>query len=346
MSGAADLVGGALCASGLSLPAAFYNRAQGLTVSSIGIGTHRGASDDQTDAAYRAAIGESFRRGINLVDTAINYRNQRSERAVGEALRTYLTAGGRRDQITICTKGGFLMPDAIPPALQADDVAASRHSIAPLFLRDQIDRSRCNLGIATIDVYYLHNPEVQLASARKTVFQAIMRQAFEALELAVSDGKIRFYGVATWTLFHDDHVSLQGLFDLAQAIAGDEHHFRFLQVPFNLGMRDAQQRGIGGKPSLIEVAAVCGMSVLASAPILQGRLAADLPDALATAMPGLTRDSHRALQFVRSTPGIVAALVGMRRLRHVADNLALATEPLLSRDAYEACCALLDSYRA
>ena len=135
----------------------FFRGAQGLTVSSLGMGTYLGNPDEATDRAYTDAARAAFASGINFFDTAINYRHQRSERALGDALRD-----APRDEFVICTKAGFLTPGAVPDFLTAADVAGGMHSMAPDFLADQIDRSRANLGLDTIDVFYLHNPETQL----------------------------------------------------------------------------------------------------------------------------------------------------------------------------------------
>jgi aryl-alcohol dehydrogenase-like predicted oxidoreductase len=49
-----------------------------------------------------------------------------------------------------------------------------------------------------------------------------------------------------------------------------------------------------------------------------------LPDQVATALPGLSTDSQRAIQFARSAPGIASALVGMSNPSHVNENLGIA----------------------
>src|SRR5437773_2620095 len=82
-----------------------FRPAQGLTLSSIGIGTYLPTSDD---AGYAAAIAEAVRLGLNVLDTAVSYREQRSERAMGLALRTLAGEGFGRDQVVVCTKGGYL----------------------------------------------------------------------------------------------------------------------------------------------------------------------------------------------------------------------------------------------
>src|SRR5262245_43506828 len=71
-----------------------------LALSSIGIGTYLGAEDEATDRAYTAAVTRAVGSGINVVDSAVNYRCQRSERSIGTALRALLTGGRvRRDEI-------------------------------------------------------------------------------------------------------------------------------------------------------------------------------------------------------------------------------------------------------
>jgi hypothetical protein len=56
---------------------------RGLSLASVGIGTYLGPDDDATDALYEAAVELAIASGINVVDSAVNYRGQRSERAVG-----------------------------------------------------------------------------------------------------------------------------------------------------------------------------------------------------------------------------------------------------------------------
>ena len=63
--------------------------------------------------------------------------------------------------------------------------------------------------------------------------------------------------------------------------------------------------------------------------MLQGRVARGLPDQVRLALGSLSTDAQTALQFVRSTPGVTTALVGMSRVEHVEENLALAeVEPV------------------
>ena len=320
----------------------FHCPAQRLSLSGIGIGTSRGTMDGRTDAAYADAVQAALTAGVNVLDTAINYRHQRSERSVGDGLRRFIAGcGGARDEVVVCTKGGYLVPGAVTPGTLRRSEVVDGHAMAPAFLTDQIERSRRNLGLATIDVYYLHNPETQLAVLGADDFRDRLRAAFEALEQAVAHGAIRYYGTATWHGYRDGSLSLPALVEVAREVAGDRHHFRFVQLPVNFGMLEALTGPPGGGQGVLAAAADAGITVVASAALLGARLARGLPGRLADLVPGLVTDAQRSLQFVRSTPGIATALVGMRSPAHVAENLAVARVPPLPTDAFQALLAAL-----
>src|SRR5438067_9678176 len=64
----------------------------GMALSDLGIGTYLGEADEATDQAYTNAVVRSVERGVNVIDSAINYRFQRSERSIGHALRSLIAA--------------------------------------------------------------------------------------------------------------------------------------------------------------------------------------------------------------------------------------------------------------
>ena len=334
-----------------------FREVHGLMLSSIGIGTYLGQPDERTDAAYATAVVAAVESGINVADAAINYRFQRSERSIGAALVQLEAKGYTRDQLVLCTKAGYLTPDGKMPAdsnqyffqeymqrgiFSAKDIAAGSHCIAPRFLQDQISRSMANLGVNCIDVFYLHNPETQLGEISKVQFLGRIREAFYYLESAVRTGKIQFYGVATWNGFRQeararDAMQLAELGAVAKEIAGDSHHFRFVQLPFNLGMTEALTLGnqsVSGKTmTIMEAAEELNITLIASASLLQGQVASNLPEFVGEAL-GLDSDAERALQFVRSTPGVTTALIGMSRVEHVRANLRLANVAPASQEEF------------
>lgn len=332
----------------------FYRPFAGsLTASSLGIGTYLGECDDADDARYAAAIQSALGQGINLIDSAINYRCQRSERCAGAALREAIAASVvARDEVIICTKGGYVPLDGSAPAsreaylsylqetyidtgiVAADEIVGGGHSLAPSFLAHQIQRSQANLGVRTLDVYYLHNPEQQLDSVQPARFRTILRRAFALLEERVATSDIGCYGCATWNGLRTPpdtrgHLDLSELVGIARDVGGDEHHFRVVQAPVNLVMSEAVRvptQRLGGRRvvPLLQAAEELGVSVVASATLMQSRLTRALPGELRDAFPSLATDAQRAIAFVRSLPAISSALVGMRDASHVAENVAAA----------------------
>lgn len=332
------------------VPDYFRATPMSLQLSSIGVGTYLGDSTNDDDERYVAVVRRALAEGINVIDTAINYRCQRSERAVGAALERAIADGVvRRDEVVVCSKGGFVPLDGAPPAKRSDyvayvqreffdagvmrpnDVDSGGHSMAPGFLRYCIAHSRRNLGVSTIDVYYLHNPEQQLASMSPASFREHVRAAFMVFEDAVSRGEIGVYGCATWTGLRaspttKSYLDLAALVQIAREVAGDAHHFRAVQLPINLAMTEAvraptQRRADGTMTTLLEVAQDLGVSVMASASLMQGQLTQGLPAPMRELFPSMQTDAQRALAFVRSLPSLTTALVGMKTPAHLEENL-------------------------
>ncbi|TAK09584.1 aldo/keto reductase, partial [bacterium] len=203
--------------------------------------------------------------------------------------------------------------------------------------------SRKNLDVECIDIYYVHNPETQLAEASRSEFNERLLKAFEALEGAVSAGKIRMYGTATWNGYRNDpeakdYLSLAEVVEIAEKAGGENHHFKVIQLPFNLAMPEAltkkNQQVEGQMLSILEAAQTLGITIMCSASILQGQLSRNLPPVVGEVFAGLETDGQRSLQFVRSTPGAAVALVGMKQISHVEENLKVAQLPPVPWEQY------------
>lgn len=320
-----------------------------LAVSALGVGTYLGDCTDEDDEAYRATIRAAIAAGVNVFDTASNYRCQRSERAVGQAVVEAVASGEvRRDELVVCTKGGYVALDGAPPTSRAEyeawlerelfapgivareELARGGHSIAPRFLAHQLAQSLTNLGLRTIDLYYVHNPEEQLLLLDRETFRLQMRAAFALLEERALAGEIAGYGCATWLGFrvppgHRQHLTLAELVALARDVGGTTHHFRTVQLPVSLAMPEAARlatQPLGRKlVPLLEAADALGLGVVASAPLMQGRLTNGLPTEMHEHFPECTTDAQRALRFVTSQPGVSLALAGMRAEAHLHENL-------------------------
>ena len=320
-----------------------------LTTSILGVGTYLGDCTNEDDEAYTSTVHAAITAGVNLFDTAINYRCQRSERALGRAIVEAIASGEvRRDELVVCSKGGYVALDNEPPAsreaydawmerelltpgiLDRDGLVRGGHSIAPRFLAYQLAKSRANLGLQAIDIYYVHNPEEQLLAVDRATFHARVRAAFALLEERAEAGEIAGYGCATWSGFrvapdHRQHLTLAELIALAREVGGTAHHFRAVQLPVSLAMPEAARlptQPLGRKMvPLLEAADALGVGVVASAPLMQGHLTKGLPPEVHALFPGCTTDAQRALRFTASLPGVSAVLAGMRSAAHLTENL-------------------------
>ena len=338
-----------------------YFRAFGdCVVSSIGVGTYLGDPTDAADDDYRDAIVEAVESGVNVVDTAINYRCQRSERVVGRALAD---ADVDREAVLVATKGGFVPFDGERPEdpgryireeyvdtglVDPADLVRGQHCIAPAYVDDQLDRSLSNLGLDTIDLYYVHNPETQLAERSADEVYDALEATFERLEERAAAGDIRQYGVATWEAFRarqgdDQYLALGEVVERARAAAdaagNAATHLRAIQLPFNVFMADAftvaSHDTPDGAKSALWFANDAGLDVFTSASIMQGRLASEMPEGVAAELEGETR-AQRAINFARSAPGVTSSLVGMGSPTHVAENVAAGTYEPLGAGAFDA----------
>jgi aryl-alcohol dehydrogenase-like predicted oxidoreductase len=325
-----------------------FRRFGDLALSSLGMGTYLGDPDPATDRRVSDALSQALRCGaMNVVDTSINYRHQRAERAVGRALAEGVRNGWfPREGVFVSTKSGYLAPDSesgLPPAvwlarevfgtgaLRPEDVVGGEHAMSVPYLRDQLGRSLQNLGLETVDLLYLHNAaegELQALGARR--FEERLREAFAFYEHARRAGRIRWYGLASWDSLRlgrseRGYHSLERTVELAREVGGDEHGFRFIQFPLNPFMPEAavlRNQRVASRPlTLLEAAGALGLGTFSSVPLLQGKALGLLP-----AIPGLT-GAQPVLQFSRSAPGHLTALVGQKSPAHVRENLALARLP-------------------
>lgn len=353
LPGFATPEGTARYASRMAAVPGHFRTARGLTLSSLGLGSYLGPADSAGRAGYVAATQAALQGGVNVLDTAANYRDQASERDLGAGLRAYMTEGGARDEVVVATKVGFIHGDCDEadsdawfdgeylsggPRLAAGDVR-SGHSLAPRFVRHEIARSRANLGLECLDIVYLHNPEHALEwGATPSALYAAVEEAFVVLEEAVDAGHIRMYGVATWDGLRCEpgargHLQLVKLVHHAGAArmrvggkAGD-HHFRAVQLPVNLALTEAvlvpTQPFRFGAQTALHCAQDLDMLVFASASLMQMRLAGRIPTEMHDAL-GTTTDAQTLLQFTRSIPGITTALVGMGNPEHARQNTQFA----------------------
>jgi aryl-alcohol dehydrogenase-like predicted oxidoreductase len=327
----------------------------GLAFSSLGLGTYIGPPDAATDLAVEQAVTVCLTSGrVNVLDTAINYRYQRAERSIGRALARLIDRDEvKRDEVFVATKNGYFAPDAesaLPPdrwieeelvrpgILERKDIVDDCHAMSPSYLSDQLERSRRNLGLGTIDLVYLHNAaDAQLPVVGLSVFLSRLEEAFRLYEKFRGEGRLRAYGLATWDCLRvrpndPNFFSLESAVHLARKVGGEEHGFRYVQFPFNIAMPEAASvanQPVGGvRKTLFEAARRLGVGCFTSVPLFQGQLARSGPK-----RNGLS-SAQTALQFARSAPGTIAPLIGQKRSEHLSENLEVAARPPWDREQF------------
>lgn len=325
-----------------------------LYISSLGLGTYLGECDDQTDELYEKMIYKAISSGINSIDTAINYRCCRSEKVIQKALLNLNAAGIHRDQLMICTKGGFIPHEDVSISyeeniakyyvdtkiIEPKEIAVDSHCMSPRFLASQIEKSLENLGIETLDLYYLHNPEVQLTQISEEEFYQKLDLAIEFLESMVQAGKISYYGFSTWNGFRQKRGT-KGFLDLDKIIKrvieiiGENHHFKAIQIPYNLICLEAaklqNQLVNEHKATFLETAKALNIEVIVSAPLMQSQVL-HLPSRFYDEMPPEGTFVQKALQFVLSTPNIAQAMLGMKTDTHAEENMAVLHQEVWEKD--------------
>jgi len=332
-----------------------------IKLSSLGVGTFPGAVDDVTDVAVAAIVAQALQSGINVIDTGANYRFGRAGRAVGVGIAKAMAAGIQREEFFVVGKGGFLTfaegrPEdplaffrekvVVKGLGKEADLAQRVHCLSPEYIAWQLDTLRAQMGLETLDVYLIDQPEVHIPVIGKGPMYDKLIDVFTMLEAAVQANKIRYYGISTFnacrvatdnTLFQ----SLTSLIGLAEKAAGQgkRHHLRVVQLPFNALMPEAYTRfsqvtGQGNIGSTIQAAFQLKLTIMASHPLGKGLLAREEVPSLLEAMPELADAAQRAIQFVRSTPGIGVTLVGLSMPRHLADLLAVARQLPLPKGRY------------
>lgn len=331
----------------------------GIPVSTLALGTYLGDMNETVDVKVALACVLATDNGCNFFDSAINYRAQRGERSIGEALRRLTLSGKmKREELFITTKGGFVPFEERPVSdltklfeeeyvkrgvAKSSDLLGGCHCMAPDYLTDQINKSRKNLQIETIDLYYLHNPETQLEELPERIFYDKLAESFVALEKAVALGHIGAYGIATWNGLREEPSSQTSLqlekcmlaAEKAADLSGSkQHHFRAVQLPLNLAMPEAAllktQKFGSNMFSAIDAAVALDLSVSVSVPLFQARLCHNLPDFILEKFPKELSQAHCALAFATGFPGVDAAMVGMKAAEHVSHNLELLKRPGLT----------------
>ena len=269
----------------------------GLTTSRLGFGTYR---VDTREPEHRDALTKALREGVNLIDTSTNYMDGDSERLVGSVLRELIKRGElTREEVIVVSKVGYVQGVNLKQAEAREQAGRPYpdmvkygediwHCIHPEYLADQLTASLDRLGLATLDICLLHNPEYFLSeaahhdggdlTAARDAFYRRIEQAFTFFESQVAAGRIQYYGLSSNTVTADpsdsEASSLSRMCDTARAAAAAQgmgrHHFAVLQCPMNLfeaGALVTPNTGVDQQETVLEVGQREGIAVLVNRPL-------------------------------------------------------------------------------
>jgi aryl-alcohol dehydrogenase-like predicted oxidoreductase len=331
-----------------------------LILTSIGMGTYLGDLSEQDDKDIEHAVYESVKSGaMNVIDSAINYRAMKSEKSIGRAITNLVQDGIiSRDEIFVSTKNGYITNDGdypmvdvweymqrmfiSPGIIKAEEISSRYNVLNPNYINKCIEKSRFNLKLDTIDLVYIHNAfESWNQEVDKNEFFEMLSNVFEIYEKCRSENKIRYYGMATWTCFrvnegNKEYLSLEEIYNIAKNIGGKNHGFRFIQLPYNIAYSEAlflKNQKIGNEQdlSILQAAKKLEIGIFTSIPLLQGRLLqAKIPDY----SEGLTDQIMKLIQIIRSTPSLIAPLIGQKKFDHVNKNIKISAIAPLNEDEF------------
>jgi aryl-alcohol dehydrogenase-like predicted oxidoreductase len=99
---------------------------------------------------------DSLNNGCNVLDSCRNFRAGRSEVVAGQALNYLINKlGYHRNNFFLSSKAGYVREN-LSPSINSSEVV-NDHCVHPIFLKAELEQSLQNLGVKTLDVYYLNN---------------------------------------------------------------------------------------------------------------------------------------------------------------------------------------------
>jgi len=309
-----------------------FIKTRGLTLSSLGCGTYLGNDDNETQVTIQEALCELVCSGLNVIDTAPNYRNGRSEEAIGAALREVCAKGVSRKAIFVSTKVGIL-PDTI--GHYPKETICGQFCFSPEYILSSVEASRNRLGVDTLDCLYLHNfDEAQVSLSgehREDVIDAMM----QVIKTLLEKNWIRTVGLATWSglrveVDHPAYIDLLG-WEKRFRMHGLDKYFGMIQLPLGVWAPEAllatvQKSPLTGQPMTpLRVANELGLTVIANSCLLQGEILSIKP-------PDFSGNSElntaqQFIQWTRSQPDVAITLVGMKNKNSVKDGKQIMALP-------------------
>ena len=266
-------------------------------MSRIALGTHLGDVSDEVSALYRNAIKYAVQNGIYSIDGAINYRGMRSEKDEGIAIRELIESGiVKREDIFVTSKAGLLFGDIterlnpkmyLENILMPQGIAESdffeydglKQTLNPAFYNIALNKSLENLNLETLDLHYIHIPEITRAGMDETVFYDEMEKLLAWYEGKVAENKIRNYGIALEFMGEEPeeakwHFEFEELKRRADIVSDGESHLKYVIFEYNILCpypRTVLSQHVNGEAmTLADACRKLGLKTVASMPLAMG----------------------------------------------------------------------------
>jgi aryl-alcohol dehydrogenase-like predicted oxidoreductase len=272
---------------------------------------------DPTEAI--STIQHAIDLGCNFLDTADIYGAGGNEQLVGKAIH------GRREQVVLATKFGFVIND------EGKVIGRNGH---PAYVHSAIEASLKRLEVEAVDIYYLHriDPEIPI------------EETIGAMAQLVTQGKVRHLGLS--------EASVEQI-----RRAHSVHSISVLQSEYSLWSREPEEE-------ILPLCRDLGIGFVAFSPLGRGIFSGKLgeqelqPGDFRRSLPrfeqsNLARNleyAHRleefanrlhysssqvALAWILHKGSNVAAIPGTRRQKHLEENLQALTLRLTDAEMLE-----------
>lgn len=304
-----------------------------VAMSRLALGTHLGDATDAVSEQYRDAIVYALQHGITTIDGAINYRGMLSEKDEGIAIRKLIESGAMcREDFCITSKAGLLFGDIterINPKMYLENILKPQgitekdfyqydglyQTLNPAFFEIALDKSLQNLGLETIDIHYIHIPEISRSGMAEAEFYDKMEKLFCWYENKVKEGKIRSYGIALEFMGEEPeeakwHFELEEIKRRADIAGKGNGSLKYVIFEYNIdcpyAQNTASQTVAGEKVTLAEACHKLGLETVASMPLAMG-------DALKN------HSVKELLEFALN--GTDHVIVGSKNVKHIEEVL-------------------------
>jgi aryl-alcohol dehydrogenase-like predicted oxidoreductase len=264
----------------------------------MGMSAFYGPRDDEESTA---TLNRALDLGVTMIDTAEIYGPFLNEQLINRAI------GGRRDEYAIATKFARNV---------TDDGVIGGPDGSPAYARKALERSLRNLGMDTIDLYYLHRVDPNTP----------IEETVGAMAEFVKEGKVRYIGLSE---------AAPETIRRAHAV----HPITAVQTEYSLFERSPEVNGV------LDTTRELGIEFVAYSPLGRGVLTGAIASADELAEDDFRRHSPRfsadnltanltVVDKVRALAGAKGVTAGQLALAWVLHQEGVVTIPGTKRRTY------------